>query len=236
LGAAGGGIRKKENEGGNEMKHKAGDTVRIQSREWWEKQDKDNDGDIPGPSGYWFFKNMSQHCGKIAKITKVRDTSYTLDIDNGQDEWDEWMFDPDYHPNEPLSPEDAIRAMLDGETLYDDAGRKYWWQEEDCGFRCLNPCSTFSLLTSDVRALPSLYRRPEKRTRAMTRWEILAWAGSEESRGWVVAEEETEMTWYPPQYFGYELDTKGDGYCRAKLLPDGSGIDETTICGFEVEE
>jgi hypothetical protein len=69
--------------------------------------------------------------------------------------------------------------------------------------------------------------------RTMTCWEALAWASSEASHGWVVTPEGDE-TWFPPQFYSYIGNI--DKYQRARLLPDGSGIDESSICGFEVEE
>jgi hypothetical protein len=121
------------------------------------------------------------------------------------------MFDPDYTGDDPLSPEDAIRAMLDGETLYDKEGDKYYWKGKG----------------------HALYRRPPKRKRLMARWEVLAWACSEESRGWVVRAKGSKW-WCPPQFFSYDMDAKR--YERARILPDMSGIDRSTIQGFEVEE
>jgi hypothetical protein len=72
-----------------------------------------------------------------------------------------------------------------------------------------------------------------KSNRIMTRWEILAWACSDESRGWVVRYDDNFHDWSPPQYYNYaDLPVR---YQRARLLSDGSGIDEGTIQGFEVE-
>jgi hypothetical protein len=89
----------------------------------------------------------------------------------------------------------------------------------------------FSGYTTDFK---NFYRRNPKRF--MTRWEVLAWVVSEESRGWVVRPS-TQHAWAPPQSWYYVED---DGvllsyYQRARLLPDLSGIDEATLCGFEVE-
>jgi hypothetical protein len=78
-------------------------------------------------------------------------------------------------------------------------------------------------------------RRHVKHKRFMTRWEVLDWANSEASRGWVVCiESKSDDFWEPPQCLGYNLDIKS--YRRARLLPDLSGVDESTIQGFEVEE
>jgi hypothetical protein len=67
----------------------------------------------------------------------------------------------------------------------------------------------------------------------MTRWEILAWVGSEDSRGWLVKAYEGGP-WMAPQFFEYR-DDHLPKYQRAKLRPDLLMIDESTIQGFEVE-
>jgi hypothetical protein len=134
-----------------------------------------------------------------------------------------WMFDPDYRPDEPLSPEDAIRAMLDGERLADHDGVGYWY----------SGCGRFSSDSAWGAQFVAGLRRPEKRKRKWTRWEVLAWASSEESHGWVVRQE-GDSVWKAPQYFAYTLEE--DRYQRARLLPDLSGVDPNTIQGFEVEE
>jgi hypothetical protein len=67
----------------------------------------------------------------------------------------------------------------------------------------------------------------------MTRFEILGWANSKKSRGWVVSQDGGDI-WNAPQFFSYDLES--DRYQRARLLPDFSGVDEDTIQGFEVEE
>jgi hypothetical protein len=83
--------------------------------------------------------------------------------------------------------------------------------------------------------------------RPMSRYEILAWATSEESRGWFVnihlkCDNELQGDWQFPTHFKYDNyeDTADDiyiyEYVRAKLRTDLSGIDENTIQGFEIEE
>jgi hypothetical protein len=226
MGAAGGDIRKKENEGGNEMNHKVGDTVRIQSREWMTRE-YDVERMIGLGARYAINDKMKNFAGMTAKVTDVCDDYYWLDVDNGGCRWEDWMFDPDFRHDGPLSPEDAIRAMLDGETLYAKDGTRHWFNGDqfmkayvlDDNERC-------------VSEFASLYRRPERRKRPMTGKEALAWSESDESLGWMV--KDCKSPWTFPRYFGYSVTIAG--YIRARLLPDGSGIDETTICEFEVEE
>jgi hypothetical protein len=136
------------------------------------------------------------------------------------------MFDPDYKADEPLSTKDAIQAMLDGETLYDHDGIKCWFNETSGTF-------VTETYDQDLGSFIGLRRRPAMRKRLMTRWEILDWANSEASRGWVVRYEDGR--WISPQCQNYPEEVL-DRYQRAKLHSDLSGVDESTIQGFEVEE
>jgi hypothetical protein len=136
--------------------------------------------------------------------------------------------------DEPLSVEDVIRAMLNGETLYakDDKGdMECWYYHAGKCFLYAFPGNRLGRILSTFP--DNFYRRPVKHKRDMTRWEALAWASSEASRGWVVRINISER-WHLPQFFSYDSDA--DKYQRARLLPDGSGIDEDSICWFEVEE
>jgi hypothetical protein len=228
------------------LNHKVDDTVRIHTQQWMDAQEKDNNGDIDFLHKPTFFSEMFCYSGKIAKITKVYNSSglYRLDVDNGEWFWTDQMFDPDYRPeDEPLSAEDAIHAMLEGEVLYDADGNSFKFIEEKSGFVWEDDVGTKH---EGVNYFGCLYRRPTKRKRAMTRWEILAWVNSEESRGWLVrslfiGDAGIWRQWELPQYFSYDTcegmtDDRLFEYQRARILPDHSGIDEDTIQGFEVEE
>jgi hypothetical protein len=71
----------------------------------------------------------------------------------------------------------------------------------------------------------------------MTRWECLAWAQSDEAKGWVVGWEDTAKEngegWYLPQAYSFYQHPLKE-LIRARL--DGNGVDKSTIQGFEVEE
>jgi hypothetical protein len=141
------------------------------------------------------------------------------------------MFDPDYDPYGPLSAKDAILAMVEGgETLYDEDGDAYRFNEEETRLEYVGSEDGVVRVLKLFSWAP-LRRRP-RRNRDWTQWELLAWASSDESRGWVVRTVGSEA-WFTPQFFGY--GTVGVAYQRARLLPDHSGIDEDTIQGFEVE-
>jgi hypothetical protein len=231
------------------MNRKAGDSVRIYSKEWVDAQEKDADGDIfrPTENVSTFNFRSFKYAGMVTKICAVSGSNIYVDIDGGNFCWGEWMFDSGYKPAaEPLAAEDAVIAMVQGkETLYDDKGYEYKWDNEIGRFEVrLDDKAEFQAFR-----VPKLYRGSEKRKRPRTRWEILAWANSDESQGWFVrgiyiGDTEARACWREwqfPQSFRY--DTSEDfpdvgvyEYQRARLLPDLSGIDESTIQGFEVEE
>jgi hypothetical protein len=77
-----------------------------------------------------------------------------------------------------------------------------------------------------------LRRRPAKRRRLMTDEEASTWANSEESHGWMVRTFGFE--WSFPSAFAYTCGMKS--YERARINADLSGVDESTIQGFEVEK
>jgi hypothetical protein len=120
--------------------------------------------------------------------------------------------------------------VRDGETLYaeheDGVKIEYRFNKEESRFE------TSGGTCYHLSDLDGLRRLSEKRKRPMTRFEMLAWASSTKSLGWAVRH--ADVLWRPPQYYGYDMDA--DRYQRARLLPDLSGVDESTIQGFEVEE
>ncbi|MDR0656552.1 MAG: hypothetical protein LBG22_09595 [Treponema sp.] len=225
------------------MKYKAGDTVRIRSKEWIDAQEKNANGYILGPphASYYMSGPMQDLASKTAKIFSVRYDYYRLDIDEIDETnsfWEDWMFDPDYKSDGPLTAKDAVIAMVrDGEHLFDRDGREFYWDDDSRIF--MNITDVVRGFHREYRAnessfpLPNLCRRLKKRTRPMSRWEVLDWANSEASRGWVVRLEGSGI-WNTPQFFNYDLDSYR--YQRARLLPDLSGVDKSTIQGFEVEE
>ena len=214
------------------MKYSQGDRIRIRSKEWMnELKQKQKDifvfyDGIAGPSSHCEESNimtgdMQKYAGKMAKIKYAGLVAYSLDIDDGNFAWQDWMFDPDFLDDLPLEDEDAVRAMLDGETLYDSSGNSH------------------SFTTDEIDTYKRLYRRPPGRKRLMTRWEVLDWVNSEASRGWVVGivddgDSGPLLTWGTPQWYGYDLSV--EKYQRARLRPDLSGVDEDTIQGFEAEK
>jgi hypothetical protein len=220
------------------MKYKVGDTVRIRSKEWMDAQRKDADGDI-AMNGLCLTKGMFMYAGRTATIKRIcPNRTYKLDIDNERYWWMDWMFDPDYKADGLLSAKDAIIAMVrEGEHLFDKDGREFYWDDGGKIFwhtlDAVNDAGKEYTVRGSNFPLPDLYRRPSRRKRTMNRWEVLDWAGSDASRGWLVRASEN-MPWILPAYYGYNEDFST--YQRARLLPDLSGVDEDTIQGFEVEE
>jgi hypothetical protein len=212
------------------MKYKAGDIVRIQSREWFEAQEKDEDGFIRKDGYQPITPDMQEYAGQTAKIMKLAPCGYALDIDDENWVWEDRMFDPDYSPDEPLPAEDAIRAMLDGETLYDEDGSKYWFSGADA---CFSTDSESKETPGDIDYFNGLCRRPAKRERLMTQDEARTWAESEDSLGWMVRYSNIGSWTFPR---GCKFGADIGNYNRARPLHDLSGIDESTVEGFEAEE
>jgi hypothetical protein len=212
------------------MKYKAGDIVRIRPKEWIDAQEKDKDGDIKNVASMaCFINSMFRYAGRIARIIAAQEKYYDLDIDGGKCCWEEWMFDPEFNPDEPLSADDAIRAMLDGETLYNEKGHEYRWVKKRSHFI---KSTDHEFTEGAVYYFDGLCRRPAKRKRPYTQEEAKAWAESEDSLGWMARISEDNV-WNFPRNLGYGYYIPD--YQRARLLPDNSGIDESTIQGFEIE-
>ncbi len=86
------------------MKYKVGDTVKIKSIDWYNKN-KGETGIIEGKKVN-FVPSMSNYCGKTAKITKVDSQIYIykINIDNGWFCWTDKMFE-DMNIKEIVLPE-----------------------------------------------------------------------------------------------------------------------------------
>jgi hypothetical protein len=209
------------------MNHKVGDTVRIQPQDWIDAQEKLVGGSIEA-GRLPFIPEMWKLAGRIARVTEAESNCYKIDLDSGFHNWTEEMFDPDYDPLAPLSAEDAIRAMLNGDVLQKIG---YKVEEKWDGKHFVYLVLGEEKWTNKPQGGEFEGLGRKRKVRPMSRWEILAWANSEESRGWVVRY--MDHRWQVPQIsYGDNLEM----YERARLLPDLSGIDESTIQGFEVEE
>jgi hypothetical protein len=214
------------------MKHKVGDFVYVRAKSWMDAQKKDSGGNIKPPKGSGRIMNpaMQELAGERLEIIRVYEDGVYLIRDSAW-AWEDWMFGDG---KTPLSAEEAIRAMLDGETLYSEDGEtKYFW--DGSSFRYANDGGDDEDEASEVIDTfdgLDFCRRPVKIGRTMTRWEAMDWANSEASRRWVVRTLESEQ-WAHPLYHAYDGYIKK--YQRARLLPDLSGVDESTVCGFETE-
>jgi hypothetical protein len=215
------------------MKYKEGDLVRIRSRGWIDAQEKNEDGNIEVNEGHTFVLSMFMYAGKIARITKVcHNDYYKLDLDVSNWKWSDWMFDPDYTSDEsPLSTVDAILTMLHNKTLFSKDGTIKYFFNGRMFISVINDSTSMIISTFEDKNF--YYPCLKKGKRPMTRWEILDWANSEESRGWLVQVKGVDL-WNSPQNFSYTREK--DEYRRARLLPDKSGIDESSIQEFEIEE
>jgi hypothetical protein len=129
---------------------------------------------------------------------------------------------------EALEPAEAARAMLAGETLVDGVSRwEYTWDTQRGAF--MAKCGDLSHIINTA-FLGYIRKPPSPKKRSMTRWEALAWAQSDEARGWLV--QYYAGVWRCPCDFDF---IKAGEYKRACFTAEG-GVDESTIQGFEVEE
>jgi len=83
------------------LEYRVGDKVRIKNKKWYDSL-KNYSGEINGDIvAFGFNIEMSRYCGMVGIITKAIDTfyrdkkrkKYFLDIDHGQWNWSECMFD-----------------------------------------------------------------------------------------------------------------------------------------------
>jgi len=147
----------------------------------------------------------------------------------------------------PLSPREAVIAMLNGEELEQREPAAIilhvkW--DEPCFMHRQIGARNWLPRPLEAR-FEYFYRKPVKKTRPMTAFECLAWVNSSDSQGWLVSVKyignDFWGDWDIPQRFKYDTqenysDPGVVSYRRARVLPDKSGIDESTIQGFVMED
>lgn len=75
------------------MKYKFGDKVKIKSINWY-NINKQKHGEIEFlDNDTAFVEPMSQYCGKLATITKVNNSTYSINIDSNKFFWTDEMFE-----------------------------------------------------------------------------------------------------------------------------------------------
>ena len=89
------------------MKHKVGDVVRIKSLDWYNENKDENDWVEEGYLSSFGF-DMSEYCGRTAKIAAVVDEYYFIDIDNGRWCWCDYMFDEGIRLIKKKNPKEPI--------------------------------------------------------------------------------------------------------------------------------
>jgi hypothetical protein len=220
------------------MKYKVGDKVRVKSKVWFYQE---GNGSFPvyPPANYrWLFsKEMLGFCSKVLVVADFRNNPqdgskhYVLDgIEDGiEDGFEDWMLDLDFDPCEPLPIEEAIVLMVqDGCVLEDSSLFRYSWIP-GLGFMKTKP-SCDPTVVSNLSDLV-LYHKFPREKRYMSKEEAIKWAASPESHGWMVSSGDY---WSFPSAFQFNVDVSR--YKRAKINASLFGVDESTICGFEVEE
>jgi hypothetical protein len=99
---------------------------------------------------------------------------------------------------------------------------------------------TLKNLTEFKKDFDCIHSRIEPVYRPMTRFEMLGWANSDESKGWLarVIDKKNKACskWLLPQQLQYDPINNNTSYERIKLLPDHSDIDESTKNDFKVRD
>lgn len=90
------------------MKYKVGDTVRIKSIDWYNKN-RNSLGRVKG-----FMPEMYEYLGKEAIIVKCYECSYELNIDHHFWSWDDEMFDETYNENKIMKQKEVKIIIPDG--------------------------------------------------------------------------------------------------------------------------
>ena len=89
------------------MKHKVGDVVRIKSLDWYNENKDENDWVEEGYLSSFGF-DMSEYCGRTAKIASVVDEHYLIDNDNRKWCWCDYMFDEEIRLIKKKNPKEPI--------------------------------------------------------------------------------------------------------------------------------
>lgn len=89
------------------MNHKAGDLVRIQSKDWFNKQPQGAYGWVNPSRGFenCLDADMLAHAGETAKIKHITSDGYVLDDINDcwiKGYWEDWMFDSDFSSDKEI--------------------------------------------------------------------------------------------------------------------------------------
>lgn len=98
-----------------QSKYKVGDTVKIKSEKWYDDNAFVSGNVYPvgiiGETNY-FIPEMSEYCGKTAKITKVvKDNWYMLDFEEGHDFEEDHDFEADYYTWSDWMFEDSVEKI-----------------------------------------------------------------------------------------------------------------------------
>jgi hypothetical protein len=207
-----------------------------------DKQTIDSDGDIVLTERRTLISSrMQKWAGIETIIIGLRKDYYELNGIPGL--WEDLMFEPVHSPAVPLNPIEAVERMVKGEPSYTEDGGRVLWDGNVNNFLGLQAGDinndSLSIFNGSFEHLyENLPHLEVLKKRDMTRWEVLAWATSEISHGWVVVNDSKAPAdsdyWVSPQYFNYYGSITN--YKRAMLKPDCTGVDESSIQTFEVVE
>jgi hypothetical protein len=153
---------------------------------------------------------------------------------------EQWKKQEGTNGERELSPHEAVVAMLNGEVLDRGYNVEEKWDGKQFVYRIIGE-KEWTPKPMDGKFVGLRHCR---KTCPMDTFECLAWASSPECQGWMVSIQYAGGSgvwrdWDIPQRFKYDgkeeysdSDIVVISHRRAKVLPDKSGIDESTIQGF----
>jgi hypothetical protein len=215
------------------MKWMPGKMVKIKSREWMGTLPADAYGCLfnkDDERGAKIYPEMQQFAGQSAFVLEVDHRGYLLTADAGCHWWGEWALetDPDERENRELQPREAIALMLAGSTLFDSKGNEY--RRRGSGFVATAPGTDH---VEPVETFTGLFWDRPSSKRPWTTLELLSWASSGDSFGWVVKFRH-DNGWSPPQSFQYNYPA--GAYQRARIVEGPGGPTLGEPMEFETEE
>lgn len=139
------------------MKYKVGDKVKIKSLDWYNA----NKNKYWNVSVYYtFVKQMSPFCGKTAIIREKRDRVYKIDLDKGEWNWTDEMFEENFNKEDMKTkkivlPEGwEIDKVENGEIILKESKKELPKTWEEC-FKLLDSGEFIDNCSNIIRNNPA---------------------------------------------------------------------------------
>jgi hypothetical protein len=175
------------------------------------------------------YERVTRYAGRYGKITSWRNEFYFVD---GMESI-AWCPDKFSEIWRPVSLELAFSLLYRGQTLKDATGADIRYDPD--GLRFYGTPERSAIDFENLYQLVSKRAEPPAPAeKVMTAMELLCWAASSESFGWLIRETHQLAInghwkagpWYVPQGMNYH---RSERYERVRINKEGTGIDPDTI-------